>query len=112
MLVEPCDEEELETLCTGINFQFKSILQNMTHALLQCLNHSLYEFIEQEDCPETCMCQSAPRDYPGRRNLQGSGVAKGYCFYYCDTEGYCGVSQEAKAQGLNCKLCRMKFYGY
>ena len=84
----------------------------MTHALLQCLNDSLYEFIEQEDCPETCMCQSAPRDYPGRRNLQGSGVAKGYCFYYCDTEGYCGVSQEAKAQGLNCKLCRMKFYGY
>ena len=82
------------------------------HTFFQCLNHFLNKFIEQESCPQSCICRNAPRGYPGRRNVQGSGPEKGYCFYYCDPEGYCGASQEAKAQGKDCKLCREKFYGY
>ena len=86
-------------------------MKNNTYSFT-LLNHVIYKFIEQGSCPETCMCQSPPRDLPGRRNVQGSGTAKGYCFHWCDPIGFCGVNEVAKTQGRDCRPCRMKFYGY
>ena len=79
---------------------------------LPCLNHIIHKFIGQQSCPETCKCQSPPRSWPGRRNVQGPGVDQGYCFHWCDASGFCGVGEFAKAEGQDCRPCRMKFYGY